>query len=342
MHGDQRTYPRRINVRTARKLDEDFFVPTGNLFRDGTFKLFRTVMIHITDNLHNADVPAMIYFYVHENRKLPGQRRSIEIHLNLERIRRIFSLDRAWKNSPVYAMCCFSRNVSVNNTRIFARASSMGQFLVYSMDYTSKEDMAMILPLPVPPHPGENAVRFIDLSAYPEFFTNMENGFPQSQFLGLSRAVPAGAPALKVHDVGSYEASFVPSQTDFSRLEERFRIPGEFWSQLPIYADCGFAVFKLKSGDKKVHPMAFDFQTRHRDSLFFPTVHIHNMMIEKDARFDHFLYFQGKRISECENTGIPAGAFMDIVRCSGIVDAEDLIQKKRLYGILPNQDTILN
>ena len=48
-------------------------------------------------------------------------------------------------------MCCFSRPVEfVNATRIFARAENAHrQFVVYAMTMSAKEDLAMILPLPV-------------------------------------------------------------------------------------------------------------------------------------------------------------------------------------------------
>ena len=50
-------------------------------------------------------------------------------------------------------MCCFSRPVtSVSSTKIFARDAGGGrQHLVYSMNYKAAEDLAMVLPLPVPP-----------------------------------------------------------------------------------------------------------------------------------------------------------------------------------------------
>src|SRR5262245_38224377 len=69
-------------------------------------------------------------------------------------------------------MCCFSRRVEkVANTNIFARASKDGrQFLVYNMLLSTKEDLAMILPIPVPKNTDEEAVKFINLEKYPDFF----------------------------------------------------------------------------------------------------------------------------------------------------------------------------
>src|SRR5262245_2257898 len=125
-------------------------------------------------------------------------------------------------------MCCFSRPVdSVTNTNIFARGAAAGrQFLAYEMTLAAKEDLAMILPLPVPPGCAEDAVRFIDLEGYPGFFADLKSGFPEP----ASRSAPGVAAggkgkALAVVEVGSFEASFVPAAKDFARLDERFRLP---------------------------------------------------------------------------------------------------------------------
>ena len=76
-------------------------------------------------------------------------------------------------------MCCFSQPVElVSDTNIFARSANGRQFLVYSMTYAAAADLAMVLPLPVPPNPPENAVRFINLERYPAFFDDMRDGFP--------------------------------------------------------------------------------------------------------------------------------------------------------------------
>ena len=206
-------------------------------------------------------------------------------------------------------MCMFSFDprkspaaapIHVVGTRIFARGLADGmQVLVYSMRYTSQVDMAMVLPLPTPPDPGEDAAAFVDLSHYAEFFDHMDLGFPEfpREFETLTLSVGrdgAGARRpLVVHDVGSFEASFIPSQADFIRLDPRFRLPEEILDQLPAYRDFAFAVFKLKPGSKKTHPIAFTFPRRNRGELFFPTVHVHDGTAPPQAVFDHFLYCQG-------------------------------------------------
>lgn len=223
-------------------------------------------------------------------------------------------------------MCCFSRPVkSVTNTRIFARDSEeRAQFLVYEMKFSSNENLAMILPIPVPKSTPEESVRFINLEKFPAFFTEMESGFPQPRSgmggMGMAGSFGGGAP-LKVVDVGAFEASFVPTVDDFKRLDERFRLPAGTWDKLPQYQRFGFAVFKLKPGNNKAHPMAFEFPRANPNRLFFPTVHIHDGQVHKKANFDHTLYAQfgenHDRIgAQNWNESLqPAGMFMKVEKC---------------------------
>ncbi len=224
-------------------------------------------------------------------------------------------------------MCCFSRPVEhVSQTKIFARTAGKDrQFIVYSMTIDAKEALAMILPIPVPEKSPDDAVKFINLEKYPEFFADMKKGFPELNASGalhsLSRAVPmAAAKKLDVVSVGSFEASFVPTVADFSRLDERFRLPSEAWNDLPQYKDFGFAVFKLKEGKKTIHPMAFDFPTALPNRLFFPTVHIHDGKVHDKADFDHDLYCQAgesddrKALLQWRESERPADSFMDVKR----------------------------
>src|SRR5690348_2990810 len=195
-------------------------------------------------------------------------------------------------------MCCFTRPVqSVNATKIFARVEhAERQFLAYSMKVEAKEDLAMVLPLPVKPGTGEKGVTFISLKEYPAFFDDLEKGFTppptQHESWHLGGAASASRAMLDVVQVGDFEASFVPTVKDFARLDARFRLPEGAWKELPGYSDFGFAVFKLKHGALKVHPMAFSFPMRNTKSLFFPTVHIHDGQVHDEADFDHTLYCQ--------------------------------------------------
>jgi hypothetical protein len=248
-------------------------------------------------------------------------------------------------------MCCFSRPVQrVADTQIFVRSSKEGgQFVVYSMEVGAKEDLAMILPLPVPRSTKEDAVKFINLEKYPEFFNDVRGGFPvpnarpggfaMGGFGGMAGAAPA--PPLQVVDVGSFEASFVPTVKDFERLDERFRLPSSTWERLPQYRSFGFAVFKLKKGDKRIHPMAFEFPRAEPQKIFLPTVHIHDGKIYPQAKFDHTLYCQpdpGRRLFHSRESFRPAGMFMKADKSEGIVDPKAHVYQKELRGVYKNID----
>jgi hypothetical protein len=249
-------------------------------------------------------------------------------------------------------MCCFSRPVeSVTNTNLFARSARDGrQSLVYSMSVSSKEDLAMILPLPVPQGTAEDAVRFIDLKGYPGFFKDLKTGFPEPVGHGERDDKPR-SPALKseplrVVSVGDFEASFVPSVKDFARLDARFRLPDAAWDDLPGYRSHGFAVFKLRSGAKTVHPMAFEFPRLDPKRLFFPTVHIHDGKVHPKAAFDHSLYCQSLEgealgLMTWQESGSPASRFVKTDLAQGLVDGARHVYLKTIRGEQKNEDTLV-
>lgn len=242
--------------------------------------------------------------------------------------------------------------VDVNTTRIFARADKGdGQFLVYSMRFEAREVLAMVLPLPVKIGSGEHAVTFINLKEYPEFFDDLEKGFPA---MALSRSKTKGdrdmvinsSAILEVVQVGDFEASFVPTIQDFERLDKRFRLPPGTWKQLKDYHDYGFAVFKLKPGKMSVHPMAFSFPRRDSKNLFFPTVHVHDGKVHSEALFDHVLYCQpsGDSHLELEHwTESPSHPrnFMKLDKAAGLLEPDQHCYRKGLTGHLPNRDTCI-
>jgi hypothetical protein len=247
-------------------------------------------------------------------------------------------------------MCCFSREIdSVHNTRIFARSHSDGrQFIIYSMSISAKEDIAMVLPIPVVPGSGEKAVQFIALDAYPTIFNDMAKGFPAPVYrsrgndpFAAAAAVPK--PKLEVQRVGAYDASFVPTVADFSRLDERFRLPDGTWEKLPGYKGFGFAVFKLCKGTHNVHPMAFSFPSANPDRLFFPTLHIHDGKVHEKAQFDHTLYCQGAGLKTGEWQESPgiANQFMTTNKTQGIILGAQHLYKRTLSGMLTNTDWLV-
>jgi hypothetical protein len=243
-------------------------------------------------------------------------------------------------------MCCFSRPVvSVSDTSIFARAATAGrQYLAYEMRLAAAEDLAMILPLPTAPGSGEAAVEFIDLSDYAGFFADLTSAFTP---LTMSRGGFEPQAALAVVQVGSFEASFVPTARDFDRLDARFRLPTELWSKLPDYERFGFAVFKLKPGKHRVHPMAFTFPSARPEELFFPTVHVHDGRVHEHADFDHALFCQRAasgetvHVADWEHSADPARFHIRVPQSRGLIEPDRLLHRRRIKGRAPNRDVWL-
>lgn len=250
-------------------------------------------------------------------------------------------------------MCCFTGPVKeVGNTRIFARALDGGwQALIYSMSVDAPQDVAMVLPLPVKPGTGDNGIVFLDLQAYPALFQDLSAGFPTRGVASGGgdpfAARAAAAPALKVENIGAFEASFVPRIQDFTRLDARFQLPAGTWEKLPAYADYGFAVFKLKAGRRRVHPMAFRFPSRHPDRLFFPTVHIHDGEVHAKEKFDHTFYLQTRQsglrdLMTWEESPSIAAVFTKAGETHGLIDPALHVRRVKVNGEKDNRDLILS
>lgn len=268
-------------------------------------------------------------------------------------------------------MCCFVGVIrDVSRTRIFARkVAPRRQLLVYAMNLAADDDVAMILPLPVAREPSappaEDALRFVDMSACPDFFIQLGSLFPAPAMVsfGAARAVVPQS-ALVVHDVGDFEASFVPSQADFTRLDPRFRFAPEVWRALSAYADWSFAVFQLRhpkrrgvgawvrslvagapaAPPREFHPMAMEFPSRD-DRLFFPTVHVHDGVVHPTARFDHVLFAQGvtgQAATELRPTFEASPTTADALRgARAWLDPTAPVVRAKVVGTFANQDVIL-
>src|SRR5262245_56788536 len=120
-------------------------------------------------------------------------------------------------------MCIFTvearekRGLHVAETKIFARLDGTEQLLAYEMSFAAAGDVAMVLPIPVRPGLGDDAIRFIDLSSYDELFQNLERLFPAEYAeLPLFGRGPIEdlEQQLVVHRVGAFEASYVPTLAD--------------------------------------------------------------------------------------------------------------------------------
>jgi hypothetical protein len=100
----------------------------------------------------------------------------------------------------------------------------------------------------------------------------------------------------------------------------------------------------LKAGNKSLHPMALEFQTREPNRLFFPTVHVHDGSVEPKALFHHSLYCQsedpgaGWRPSALEGEPFPASEFINIDRSIGLLLPDQVVFERSVVGSHPNRD----
>mgnify|MGYP006921585531 CR=1 FL=1 len=242
-------------------------------------------------------------------------------------------------------MCIFSRDITaVSATKIFARMEANKQAIVYEMVLATSQDTAMVLPIPIAQTNGGELVEFVDLSAYDDLFKDIEDLFPKTRTKSFSIDAPPAQATLVVHQVGAFQASFVPSQQDFDRLDERFRLNTAVLEKLPMYADYGFVVFQLRKGEAKIHPMAFWFVTRDINQLYFPTVHVHDGQVHDHEKFDHILYGQGNvhrgQLTDMTYRAMGSEKLKNISDQSVALVAHDSeVFKKRLQGKLENKDT---
>lgn len=195
-------------------------------------------------------------------------------------------------------MCIFSGPVKeVSATSVLARPlGGSRQLLVYQMSVVAPEPVAMVLPLPTPIGAGEDAVRFIDLSSYRDFFVELRAAFATWIFGPGLCAHEIPLPPLPVHEVGDFLATFVPRAADFARLDPRFRLDDDVLAAVPRYHDWGFVVFQLagRAEAQTVHPMAIEFATRFPDRVYVPTTHAHGGAVPLCAEYDHEIYLQGE------------------------------------------------
>ena len=238
-------------------------------------------------------------------------------------------------------MCIMRPRVDqVSGTRILARMVAPGrQALAYEMSVAATTEVAMILPVPVPPGSPEDAVDFISLERYATLFDDLHRPFAAASAGVPARNTPRSAP-LRVHEVGAFRASFAPRVADLDRLDPQFRLPPSAIDAVPAYADWGFVVFQLapERTPTRVHPMAFTFPTRKPTQLFFPTIHIHDGELHEQANFHHALFAQGIDEGGFTVSPEPAERFVDRARAGVLVDGDAPVWHRPVHGLRPNAD----
>jgi hypothetical protein len=256
-------------------------------------------------------------------------------------------------------MCIFNSEViRVSNTQILVTHSTDGkrQLTVYSNKVNTAGGNAMILP--VPKGGRAASVRFHDLSAYPNLFEDCAKCFAAARVskgaLGwgaLTDSYELSNSTLRVHDVGSYRASIVPTLDDFSRLD------ASVFSLSPAIGDVlrqsygsefEFIVCQLQSGSHEYHPFAYSHDVS-GSALFVPTLHEHGHKQgqgqEQDPDWDHTIYSIGtgerwhdshewrrKPVSALQLSKLPAGFDYRV----------DSMNRKSITGDYPNMDLVMS
>ena len=240
-------------------------------------------------------------------------------------------------------MCIFTSEIDfVSSTRIFSRIQENRQVVVYDMFLSSESDTAMVLPIPIDQE-NRQSVEFVDLSDYPTFFGELQDLFPKLRTRGIAAAAVGSPEYLEVEQVGAFEASFVPTQSDFKILDPRFQLSMNILECLPQYHDYAFVVFKLRSGESQIHPMAFWFFTRETNKLYYPTVHVHDGRVHENEEFNHVIYGQGKVVDHpglnC-TTKISGSAVLKNIssKSKGAASDDSEVYRQTLVGNLPNKD----
>jgi hypothetical protein len=199
---------------------------------------------------------------------------------------------------------------------------------------------ALILPVPVAIGDRSHSVRFIDLASYRDFFKDLDRVFQRD--CRNSRA-PKRVQVLE--SVTPLDLTYLPTVESFSTVDNRLRLNGTFWGQLPQYSDCGFVLVTLPDTldtIKTVCPFAFEFQTRLVDSLiFFPTLQLNQFRIDAQVFYDHELFYQGAHRSVLDYTSSSQlDVSIDYTRARSLL-AKTAAFKRHLAGKYPNGDVII-
>eukprot|EP01112_Ceratiomyxa_fruticulosa_P001460 TRINITY_DN1159_c0_g1_i4.p1 TRINITY_DN1159_c0_g1~~TRINITY_DN1159_c0_g1_i4.p1 ORF type:complete len:297 (+),score=77.28 TRINITY_DN1159_c0_g1_i4:678-1568(+) len=254
-------------------------------------------------------------------------------------------------------MCIFTGKVRVSATNILVSITKDGenQFTVYSNEvHLSKEPVAMILPFP---NTSSNpACEMVDLSAFPDFFKNVDMMFPKLTKT-KSRAKLAtkekGKQKLEVKRCGSYSYSVVPSVTEFDDLEQDvFNIEEDLIKMLTenYKENFGFLVCIIDKSDK-YSPIAY-FHPILDNKLFVPTRHEHGNG-EKRPKWDHSIYTLGS--ADAEAGQISGAVYEGNVMISNFIAPErlknvelplklhpELVRKRKVHGPYDNVDLHFN
>jgi hypothetical protein len=189
-------------------------------------------------------------------------------------------------------MCMAPNPAKMSSTKIFVcpNKQKTHQLTVYSNEVSSSVENMMVLPVP---SYNQSDIQFMDLSNNKNIFRILENATTmQTRGSDMSWSRPK---SLKVHDVGSYKASIIPSLDEFKDLDKSVfskDLPEEFLQILKKYYSENYVFIAciLKTGSSEYHPFGY-ISPIINNQLFVPTRHVHNEHEETMSDWDHSIYF---------------------------------------------------
>jgi hypothetical protein len=225
-------------------------------------------------------------------------------------------------------MGCFSGDLDARATKMFARLDGVGnQYIVYSVEYASATETAVIFPLPMAL--GDASVQFVSLEGYDDFFHDLASGFVTPTAGRWMQYRSDFGDGLSAPWVRAVDAVYVPTIDELRHLDASMRPADEIWEKLPHYRDFGFVVVKLPSTAVSVaaqvacaaafagsdsmggpmemtghavvervrlRPFAFRFASREPRCVFYPMLTATDGEVKPVVEFDHTLYLQHDKL----------------------------------------------
>jgi hypothetical protein len=253
---------------------------------------------------------------------------------------------------------------------MFARLDGVGnQYIVYSVEYSSPTDVALILPIPVVP--GDASVQFVPMDCYDDFFNNLASGFVAPSTGRWIQDMSGGGETFAVQSVRPKGAFYVPTFDDFARLDLSLRPSVDLLDKFPNYRDFGFVVLKLPSTDlpagtgglsaqallelrqqygcevvspARLSPIAFRFASREPRCVYFPLTIFEGDEYKPIVEFDHTLYLQHDKLGNefaqhhVGHVSLRASNFMRDSGKDGVVHPRSCCFRRILRGSAANQD----
>lgn len=234
-------------------------------------------------------------------------------------------------------MCMTNGPAKLSGTRILVIAGTNGQQLtVYQNSADTETKNAMILPVPT-----TRGLKLVDMTNYKDIFSKLSKYFPnlsRSAYKGISLN---SSDTLKVHKVGSYQASIVDSLDDFARIDSSFRLNLNVGEILKThYPAFGFIVCQLVEGENDYEPFAYTHQIID-GKVFTPTRHYHGEgPPETTSDWDHEIYTVGCVAPDARISSKTSYEISQLCNYTGVANHDTILSQIKISGVHTNYDAI--